>query len=298
MNAEETAVKAKPFDEGDELYQQRARAALPLLVRQAKAQKTIFYADLAEELGISNPRNLNFVLGSVGRTLIKLGQTKGMKIPPIQCLVVNQADELPGEGVDSFIEKEVVRGMTRPQRRAVIARLLQEVFTFPRWNEVLDTFGMKPAPQDYSKLLRNIAASGCVGGESEHHIRLKQFVASHPDLLDLPRSVAKGVNEYRLPSGDELDVLFRKGDEWVVVEVKSHISSDEDLVRGFFQCVKYQAVMEAFLLSTNRPPEVRTALVITRKLPGSLLPLKNVLGIEVVQIAEPPEPTGNPQQHA
>lgn len=232
------------------------------------------------------------------QALIKLGRKLGIKIPPIQCLVVNQVDELPGEGVDSFIEKEVIRGMTKPQRRAMIGRLLQEVFTFARWDEVLAAFGMKPAPLDYSKLLRNVAGNGRGGGESEHHIRLKQFVASRPDLLGLPKSVAKGVNEYRLPSGDELDVLFREGDEWIAVEVKSHISSDEDLVRGFFQCIKYQAVLEAFLFSTSRPPEVRTVLVITRKLPGSLLSLKNFLGIEVIQIDEPPEPQSNQLAHA
>lgn len=87
MSDDETARKAKPFD-GDKLYQQRARAALPLLVRQAKVQQTIYYANLAEELRIPNPRNLNFVLGSVGRSLVRLGQERGWDIPPIQCLVV------------------------------------------------------------------------------------------------------------------------------------------------------------------------------------------------------------------
>ena len=35
---------------GDKLYQVRARKALPILVRQAKAQQTITYTDLAIEL--------------------------------------------------------------------------------------------------------------------------------------------------------------------------------------------------------------------------------------------------------
>ncbi len=72
------------------------------------------------------------------------------------------------------------------------------------------------------------------------------------------------------------------------VEVKSHISGDDELVRGFFQCVKYHAVLEAFLLSTGRTPNVRTLLVITRKLPAELVPLKNLLGVEVIETAVPP----------
>jgi hypothetical protein len=38
------------FLSGVELYQERARQALPLLVRQDKAEQSIFYSDLSEEL--------------------------------------------------------------------------------------------------------------------------------------------------------------------------------------------------------------------------------------------------------
>ena len=51
---------------GSGLYHQRARKALPLLVRQAEAGEQIFYGDLACELGISNPRVLNYPLGAIG----------------------------------------------------------------------------------------------------------------------------------------------------------------------------------------------------------------------------------------
>lgn len=51
--------------------------------------------------------------------------------------------------------------------------------------------------------------------------------------------------EYRLPSADEMDVLFMSTREQVVVEVKSKISNSVDLERGVFQCVKYRAVLQA-----------------------------------------------------
>lgn len=291
MSVTDTAEQAEPFF-GDKPYQQKARAALPLLVRQAKAQRTIYYSDLADELGMPNPRNLNFVLGSVGQSILQLGRERVEEIPPIQCLVVNQADGLPGEGVGFFIEKEVYKEMSKRQRRIIVEAQLQKIFGYTKWDSVLAAFSMQPATSDFSKIVRRSASSGRGGDESEHHKRLKEHVASHPTIIGLPASVAHGVNEYVLPSGDELDVLFREGDEWIGVEVKSHISGDDDLIRGFFQCVKYHAVLEAFLLSTGRTPNVRTLLVTTRELPVELVPLKNLLGIEVVHTDEPPTTGG------
>ena len=61
---------------GEKLYQARARAALPLLVRQATQahNATIFYSDLAAELGMANERNLNYVLGYIGDALEQLSK--------------------------------------------------------------------------------------------------------------------------------------------------------------------------------------------------------------------------------
>lgn len=100
-----TAKISSPIS-GDKLYQERARAALPILARQAKAGSTLFYSDLAQELGMPNPRNLNYVLGSIGQTLEHLSKQWKKKIPPIQALVVNKSTGLPGEGVGWFLFKE------------------------------------------------------------------------------------------------------------------------------------------------------------------------------------------------
>jgi hypothetical protein len=283
MSENVTAKQAKSFD-GDKLYQQRARAALPILVRQAKARETICYADLAAEMRIPNPRNLNFVLGSVGQSLLKLAREQGKDIPPIQCLVVNKADGLPGEGVGFFINKVAYKAMSKRQRHAEVDAQLKKIFDYPHWDSVLTAFSMQPATQDFSKIVREAAKGGRGGGESEDHKQLKTHVATNPDILGLRASIANGVNEYILPSGDKLDVLFREGDEWIAVEVKSRISDDADLVRGLFQCVKYHAVLEAFLLSTGRPSNARAVLVVSRPFPYELLPLKNVLGVEVIEI--------------
>lgn len=93
-----TAEVAVPIDR-NRIYQQRARATFPILIRQAEAEKSISYSSLAPELGMSNPRNLSYVLGSVGHTIEYLRETwNDHSIPPIQCLVINKNTGLPGEG--------------------------------------------------------------------------------------------------------------------------------------------------------------------------------------------------------
>jgi hypothetical protein len=60
MVKRQTAKIANPdLLDGEKLYQERARLTLPYLVRQAKAGQTIYYSDLAKEINIPNPRNLN-----------------------------------------------------------------------------------------------------------------------------------------------------------------------------------------------------------------------------------------------
>src|SRR5438105_1077244 len=87
---------------GEKLYQQRARVALPVLVRQAQAGTTIRYGELAAELGMANPRNLNFVLGCVGQAINDLSREWGQPIPPIQCIVTSKRTGWASEGVGWF----------------------------------------------------------------------------------------------------------------------------------------------------------------------------------------------------
>ncbi len=42
--------------------------------------QTIFYSQLADEMGMLNARNLNYVLGCIGSTLIELGEDNDLEI--------------------------------------------------------------------------------------------------------------------------------------------------------------------------------------------------------------------------
>lgn len=281
-----TAKVSEPIS-GDKAYQVRARAALPLFVRQAEAGAPIFYSDLAEELGMPNPRNLNYVLGSIGQSLELLSKTWKSKVPPIQCLVVNKNTGLPGEGIGGFlVKKEDFASLPLRQKRAIVEAELQHVFSYARWREVLEALELEATTSDFTAFVRK-AAGGVSGGESEQHKTLKMYVAQNPKVVGLGANSSKGTTEYPLPSGDCLDVSFGGNKVWVAAEVKSSISTEGDIVRGLFQCVKYRAVMEAVLLSKSRPQNARAVLVLGSKLPSSLIPLRNMLGVEVVEDVSP-----------
>jgi len=269
--------------EGDKLYIQQARQVLPILVRQARAETTIYYSDLADEAGMPNPRNLNYPLGAIGNALEALAKrTKRKKIPVINCLVVNKTDNLPGEGITWFIDKKDFDKQTKNQKQKTIDRLLANVYAYPDWHWVLDQLGLEPIKMKIkpkkSKGTKRTGGRG--GGESPQHLRFKNYIAKHPDLFGLPLNL-KGQTEYELPSMDTVDVLFNNGDEKVGIEVKSKISDTPDISRGLFQCVKYKALIEAEQKANDDLPNCRVALALEGPLPKELIGLKNLLGIDV-----------------
>src|SRR5436190_337169 len=124
----ETAVVAKPIDETGELYQRRALRALPILVRQAWAGRPIYYGEIAQELGMPNPRNMNYVLGSVGTSIQNLSAKWNERIPPLQVLAINVSAGLPGEGFAEFTnEPDAFKRAPLYQRRRMIEALTAQV---------------------------------------------------------------------------------------------------------------------------------------------------------------------------
>jgi hypothetical protein len=237
---------ATEYLSGEKLYQERARAALPLLVRQATQSATVFYSDLAAELGMPNERNLDYVLGYIGEAVESLSQDwKKEEVPPILCLVINKRNRMPGEGVGWFItKKEDFRKLPRKEQRRLVAIVLEKVFAYHRWPSLLRAFELAPATIDYSRLAAKAKSSGATresraasfggGGESPEHWKLKHFVAKHPEMVGLPASLSPGDTEEPVQSGDVLDVFFHHGQDQIAVEVKSALSSEADIVRGMF----------------------------------------------------------------
>lgn len=277
-----TAIVAKSFRSGDSLYQQRGRKAFPILVRQAVARKPITYGALAKELGMPNARNLNYVLGSVGQALVEHGQAIGKKVPPLSCLVLNEATGIPGEGVGWFIKASDFKKLNRTDKKAVVDAELQKIYLYQGWEDLLREFALNPAASDYRPLVKLAACGGRGGGESAEHRALKEALARHPEWIGLPARTPVGQMERPLPSADVIDVYFEHRGQHIAVEVKSRISDDTDLVRGLYQCVKYEALLKAEMAADGLRQNVRTCLLTARPLPEPLKRLRTVLGVEVI----------------
>ena len=269
----------RKFKSGQQLYQQRARNALPILVRQAMANEKIYYATLAKELDMSNPRNLNDVLDCIGNAVLELNEllSKEEKIPLINGIVVNQHTGLPGDSVHFIRQKLDPR-----QKEAIVNRELADVFFYGKWPFVLNELGLK-MPDDLGSRLIESTTHQSRGGEGEEHKQLKAYIADHPEIVGLKKSLGTGETEVELPSGDTPDVLFQNSKCRVAVEVKSRISNEADLKRGIFQCVKYRAVLKACRSVEIGNYEVNSILAIEGQLTKDLIKIKNTLGVKVFE---------------
>ena len=117
------------------------------------------------------------------------------------------------------------------------------------------------------------------GPESEEHKILKRRIASEPSLVGLPRD-GDGEQEFRLWSGDEVDVYF--GSVAVGVEVKTASARFDELHRGIFQCVKYRAVLRAQQIHDRIIPTAECVFAIGGSLPEELRDLAQLLGVRFV----------------
>jgi hypothetical protein len=283
---DETAIVAKPIDAVGQLYQRRALEALPILVRQAWSGQPIYYWEIARELGMTNPRNMNYVLGSVGTSLRNLSKRWNEPIPPLQVLAINVGDNLPGEGFAEFtFDSEAFRRASPYVRRRLVEALTAQVRAFPRWRDVLAEFGAPvPRAESLEQLLpRDVRAAFGGRGESEAHRLFKKFVADHPAHVEVFATTVPPDVEYCLPSGDAVDVLFTTRTSIVAVEVKSQLSPEADLLRGIFQCVKYRAILDAVGAIEQRELATKAVLAIEGCLPESLRTIATTLGVPVFE---------------
>jgi hypothetical protein len=250
------------FADDQKLYQRRAKEALPLLVARAKAGRTITYGQLAKQLHMPNPRNLNYVLGTIGRELQALNRTWKEPIPPIQCLVINKTKLTPGRGIGFHMPYKKFQQLTPLAKRQVLQTLHVDIFGYPNWGAVLQHFKITPViPADVLDALAPKARYGKAGGEGEDHRILKAHLLQHPELLNLPLPVT-GQEEYAFLSADRIDLLFQHQTTWIGVEVKGVTSDDADLLRGIFQCVKYRALIEAAQRYEQQAVDARILLAI------------------------------------
>lgn len=286
--------------QGDSWTKNTARIVLPLIIWCAKNGRTITYGQLDRE--IVNRGWGHHVMavqyghpaGTIGNALIETEEEWGDVIPPLNALIVNQATQLPGDGVNWYLERyaepeEHVDDMSLEEKRAIVEEIHADIFAYEHWDDLLEEYeletfndGLDEDDQNNDKISEPTRGGWSGEAESAEHKKLKQFVANNPDVVGLRKKSKKGIIEYLFPSSDKADVVFKNNSKFLGVEVKSIISNDNDINRGIFQCIKYQSLLRAEQKALMLPPTARAVLVVERKLPSGLQNLSDILGIKVI----------------
>ena len=120
-------------------------------------------------------------------------------------------------------------------------------------------------------------------GEGTEHRALKNTVAQNPGCVGLPKRFGPGKTEAPLYSGDSVDVLFTDSRRCTAVEVKGGSAPHSDIVRGLFQCVKYEAVLTAQARVSGQRQDCEAVLALGGVLPQDLLALRHTLGVRVFE---------------
>jgi len=120
----------------EKLFQTRAKLALPILIEYAKRKATITYSELAELIGMTNPRNLNRILDAIG-SVINMLNAVAPRIPHVQSLVMNKQTGRPDEEVARHLEGFNPRFSSEEIRTLLISEQ-EKAFQFADWEGVKD----------------------------------------------------------------------------------------------------------------------------------------------------------------
>ena len=256
---------------------------IPVLIRWAQSSwdKPHYYADLSSAVDYGSSQ-IGDVLGEINDLLNELMQKSGKTIPPLNALVQNKSTKLPSDGFDYVIPN--YSELSPASKAGEVARLNLKAHQY-NWDWVLKELDLQPALLFTDKELQDLNKEpfvGYGGGEGEEHKSLKEFIAKYPDKVGI-KHVVFAENEHYLLSGDSLDVFFKlKNGNHVAVEVKPSTSSDKDVNRGIFQCVKYKAVMDAMRAVESGRYDNDTLLVVAGPISRKNKMLANDLGIKFI----------------
>ena len=120
---------------------------------------------------------------------------------------------------------------------------------------------------------------------TKKHTQLQNQILQHPENIGL--SGAEGSLEYKFQSEDKVDLLFTTKSEYVAVEVKPQGCSDEEIERGAYQCVKYDALLKATIKLNQWPlQEGRTIFALGGVFPPEMKSIRKFLDDMDIKIYE------------
>lgn len=251
----------------------------------------VTYGETAEmlERELKTSKIFSLHIGGVAGKMMNNIMSIAKDAPPINALVTSTSG-IPGTGFAWYHDNlwrakrgSKWEGLSKDQKLEVVKGVREAVRDYKGWDWVFhQAFGGRPGKlerksftEQDGKPPETLFPRG--KGESEQHRRLKEWARDNPSAIGLPRGF-DGEVESDLLSGDRIDVLFIRGEEFAVVEVKSCLSSDDDLRRGIYQCVKYREVIRATRLPVE--VDVRAILLSERELPAELAARAKLLGVK------------------
>ena len=258
------------------------RIAIPTLVSWAVNKQTkMTYDNLNRALGYDKSSSyIGKVLGWTADVIDELGNRTGEKIPTLNALCKKTSTGIPSDGF-SYVYPNY-DSLTLDEKRIFINGINEQAYNYKKWDWVLDQLGLQPSKIITEQELEAISVN-VGGGEGKEHKAIKDYVYEHPESLGITGVIRKVV-EHPLPSGDRLDVYFETSDTRYAIEVKPSTSSDDDIIRGIFQCIKYKAVLEAMRKVECDRYSISTLLVVAGTMSDRNKQLAKALEIKSVNI--------------
>lgn len=263
----------------ERLARRGSRHAFALLLQHIRDGEEPFvtYGSIARllEARLRIPRVFATHIGSVAGTLMDEIETVDGDAPPINALITRPSG-IPGKGFGGYYNRlwrpdggRHWDKLSRGRKLEVVEEIRVAVRRFDDWDHIYrKLYGANPKPAVVPKKFTEKDGKPPEtgrrpgAGESPEHRKLKMWAAANPEELGLSRAMV-GRPEQGLLSGDRIDVLFSDGANFVAVEVKSILSSEDDWQRGIYQCVKYGAVVVA----QERPVPVSVRTILLTELP-------------------------------
>ena len=259
---------------------------IPVLIRWAQASwdKPHYYSDLSAAIGYGSSQ-IGHILGEIKDIMDEVSKKNGgEKIPPLNALAQQKSTGLPADGFDYVIPN--YSSLSPASKAGEVKRINFEAHQYD-WNWVLKALDLEPAKIFTDEEVKDLKKKTFVGygkGEGAEHKAIKEYIAEHPESIGIRKKVVFKKTEYPLPSGDQLDVYLKlRNGNRMAIEVKPSTSPKEDVTRGIFQCVKYQAVMDALRSVDYGNYENSTLLVIGGKMSPSNRKLANDLGVDYIE---------------
>ena len=266
-----------------EATRRNVRLMLPIMIHWAKTgQKEHTYDDLIHAIGKQRFSGIGHALGGVQEVIDELNRKTNLAIPPLNSLCKKAETKAPAEGFECVRSK--YNSLKDNEKRDLVEGLDSKAINFPYWDRVLKELNLKEAAPFTEEQLKVIKNPHCGrGGEGEEHKALKKYICQHPECLNY-KDVVFAETEHPLPSGDSLDVYFELSDgKHVAIEVKPSIAPDQDICRGVFQCVKYNAVMDALRKIECKGYEIEVLLVTAGKFSSQNKALAEELDVKYVE---------------